>query len=84
MGYLRIMLGITACTYLFDNGPWMDYCKAWQTLFPIKKANSRSAKILVESLPLLKLLCKVILSTKMKCFSGKSMQDILPWDGYIT
>jgi hypothetical protein len=80
MGYLRVMLGIAACKYIFGNGPWIEYCKAWETLFPIKRANATSAKILLESMPLLKILCQVILSTKMNCFSGKSLQEILPWE----
>ena len=34
----------------------------------------------MESLPLLYHLCKTILNTKMTCFSGKSLQDIIPWN----
>ena len=80
MGYLRIMLGIISCDIVFGNGPWDDYRKVWQLLYPIKTAKKESADIVIESLSLLEVLAKVILNTKMNCFLGKSLQEILPWD----
>jgi len=78
MGYLRILLGIAACRNAFGNGPWDDYSKVWQLLFPVNNARAESARIVLESLPLLPLLSNAILNTKMDCFSGKSLREILP------
>lgn len=80
MGYIRILLGITACRLILGSGPWDDYSRVFQTLFPIKIAKPESAKIAAESLPLLPLLCNAILNTKMDCFAGKTLQEVLPWD----
>jgi hypothetical protein len=80
MGYLRVMLGIEACNTVFGNGPWLDYRKVWQSLFPLNLCRAKSYKIIMESIPILTLLCKCILTTKMACFSNQSLQEILPWD----
>ena len=69
----RIMLSIMACRTVLGDGPWNDYDKALDTLFPLKMAQPKAAKIIMESQPLLGLICKVILNTKMACFSGKSL-----------
>ena len=74
------MLGLTACETILGKGPWIDYRKAWQILFPVEMARGKSLKVLSESLPLLKPLCKAIIDTKMNCFAGKSLRDIIPWD----
>ena len=76
----RVMLGLIACETVLGKGPWIDYQKAWEILFPLRRAHSKSANILSESLPLLKPLCKAIVNTKMSCFAGNSLQDLIPWD----
>jgi hypothetical protein len=80
MGYLRVMLAIMACRTELGNGPWDDYREVWESLFPISMASLNSSKIIMESLPLLPLLSNAIVNTKMDCFSGKSLKDILPWE----
>ena len=74
------MLSIMACRTVLGDGPWNDYDKALDTLFPLTMAQPKVAEIITESQPLFGLLCKVILNTKMDCFSGKSLLQILPWD----
>ena len=80
IGWSRIMLGIAACRTVLGGGPWNDYDRALDTLFPLEMAQPKSAKIIMESQPLLGFLCKTILNTKMDCFSGRSLIEILPWD----
>lgn len=76
----RVMLGLTACETVLGNGPWTDYRKAWQTLFPLERARGKSANILAESLPLFEPLCKAIINSHMECFNGKSLREIIPWE----
>jgi hypothetical protein len=81
MGYLRVLLGLSACKMAFGKGPWDDYARVWQNvLYPLHAAKAESARIVTESIPLLPIICKAISKTKMSAFSGKSLEDILPWN----
>lgn len=80
IGWSRIMLGITACRIVLGDGPWNDYDNVLRLLFPLKIAQPKTARIIVDSQPLLEVICKAILYTKMSCFSGKSLSEILPWE----
>jgi hypothetical protein len=80
MGYLRVMIGLAACKMAFGDGPWNDFCKIWQLLYPIDSTRAESAAIVEESLPLLTPICNVISKTKMNAFLGNSLEQLLPWD----
>jgi hypothetical protein len=79
MAYLRVMLGLTACKVGLGNGPWEDFARAWQLRYQIQDANTESIRIILETMPLLPEISRTISNTKMNAFSGKSLNEILPW-----
>jgi hypothetical protein len=78
--YLRVMTGLAACKMAFGNGPWDDFGKVWQLLYPVDATRAEPATIVEESLPLLTSICKAISKTKMNAFLGNSLEQILPWE----
>ena len=80
MAFLRVMMGLTFCKMAFGSGPWDDFMRVWQALYPIDATSAEPATIARESLPILPAICKAISNTKMKAFLGSSLNQILPWD----
>jgi hypothetical protein len=80
MSYLRVMLGLAACKAGLGSGPWEDFARVWQLLYPLREANSESTRVIMESMPLLPAICRAVSNTKMQSFSGKSLNEILPWN----
>ncbi len=78
MGYLRVLVGTTACRLAFGTGPWDDFARAWQRLYPLSFAGFDSAGVVSESIPLLEKICMAVSRTKMKAFRGNSLEQILP------
>ncbi len=78
MGYLRVLMGTTACRLAFGAGPWDEFASAWQRLYPLSSAGFDSARVVRESTPLLEKICNAISKTKMKSFRGNSLEQILP------
>jgi hypothetical protein len=80
MAFLRVMIGLTFCKMAFGSGPWDDFMRVWQLLYPVNATRAEPAAIANESLPLLPAICKAISNTKMNSFLGNSLNQILPWD----
>jgi hypothetical protein len=80
MPYLRVMTGLVFCKLFFGSGPWNDFQRIWEILYPINASRAESYSIAKESLPLLESICKAISTTKMQCFLGNSLNQILPVD----
>lgn len=78
MAYLRVMTGLTFCKLFFGPGPWDDFKRTWDLLYPINASRAESASIAQESLPLLNNICKSISTRKMDSFLGNSLNQILP------
>ena len=78
MAYLRVMSGFAFCKLFYGPGPWDDFKRIWDLLYPINASRGESASIAQESLPLLEHICKSISTTKMDSFLGNSLNQILP------
>jgi len=78
MAYLRVMTGLTYCKLFFGVGPWDDFKRIWQNLYPIDASRGESLSIACESLPFLEPICKAVSTTKMASFLGNSLNQILP------
>lgn len=78
MGYLRVLMGTTACRCVFGAGPWDDLASAWKRLYPLDSASFDSARVVSDSIPMLERICRAVSKTKMNAFRGKSLEQILP------
>jgi hypothetical protein len=78
MAYLRVMTGIVFCKLFFGSGPWDDFRRIWQLLYPIDASRGEASSIARESLPLLENICKAVSTRKMDSFLGNSLNQILP------
>jgi hypothetical protein len=80
-GILRLMVGIQALKIVYGStGPWHDLDRVLRILYPINAGGAEASKVITDSIPLLPAICKAISRTKMKAFSGKSLDMLLPWD----
>jgi hypothetical protein len=79
-GIIRLMLGISACKIAYGRGPWDDLDKILSILYPISAGGAEASKVITDSIPLLPVICNAISRTKMKAFSGKSLDMLVPWD----
>jgi len=78
-GYLRIRCSIESAKFaLGTHGPWTDFERTLEILYPISLASGRSAQIINESLPLLPSICKALATTKLTSLGGKSFEQIYP------
>ena len=50
MAFLRVMMGLTFCKMAFGSGPWDDFMRVWQALYPIDATSAEPATIARESL----------------------------------
>jgi hypothetical protein len=76
MGYLRIMHGLAACKLAFGKGPWDEYARAIDLLYPTKLASPMALRIVSQSMPIIPLISKTLSMTKMKCFGDRSLDDL--------
>jgi hypothetical protein len=81
MGYMRIRSNIESCRLALGRGPWDQLERALEILYPVSLANSHSAGIIRESLPILPNLCRALAKTKLASFRGKSFEDMFPMNG---
>jgi hypothetical protein len=80
-GILRLMVGIQALKIVYGStGPWHDLDRVLRILYPINAGGAEASKVITDSIALLPAICKAISGTKMKAFSGKSLDMLLPWD----
>lgn len=79
-GYIRMMMGLMACKLAFGYGPWDDVARVWDILYPVRLAPPESVRITNDSIALLPAICKAMSRTKIKAFSEKSLEELLPWN----
>ncbi len=78
-GYLRIRCAIESSKLaLGARGPWTDFEKTLEILYPVSLASERVAHIINESLPLLPSICKALATTKLTSFAGRSFEQMYP------
>ena len=79
-GIIRLMLGISALKIVYGRGPWDDFDRVLRILYPISDSRGEASKVISDSIPLLPSICNAISKTKMKAFSGRSLDMLLPWN----
>lgn len=78
MGYLRIRSNIASCRMALGRGPWDQLERALEILYPISLAPTWSARLIRESLPLLPTICKALGWARLRCFGGRSFEEMAP------
>jgi hypothetical protein len=77
ISYLRVMLGVEMCRRFYGMGPWDELASAWQQLYPVRRAPVLSEGIVTAALPLLPRIVDTALLTRMPCFQGKSLAELV-------
>jgi hypothetical protein len=78
MGYLRIRSNIMSCRLFLGRGPWDQLERAINILYPIQLAPYNSRQVIIESLPILPNICRALSMTRMRCFGGRSFEQMCP------
>jgi len=78
MGYLRIRCNIMSCRLVLGKGPWDQLEKAIEILYPVHLAPDNSRRVIMESLPILPNICRALSATRMRCFGGRTFEQLCP------
>jgi hypothetical protein len=78
--YLRVLMHTTICKIVLGpDGPWTDFEKAWEILYPAIQ-NHKDYWLIKESKEILDEICKAILFTKMKSFNNQALTEFVPFN----
>ncbi|MEO8450179.1 MAG: hypothetical protein ABI647_10340 [Gemmatimonadota bacterium] len=77
MCYLRILLGIEMCRLAWGSGPWDELGETWRTLYPPESAPGASRAAIAASIPLLPVVARLTLATRMRAFRDRPFTDVI-------
>jgi hypothetical protein len=77
ISYVRVLLGIEMCRRFYGMGPWDELATAWEHLYPLASASQVSDVLVRGVLPLLPEIVDAALLTRLPCFRGKSLAELI-------
>jgi len=77
ISYLRVLLGVEMCRRFYGMGPWDELAGAWDQLYPIRDAPQFAGPVVKAVIPLLPRIVDVALLTRMPCFRGKTLAELV-------
>jgi hypothetical protein len=77
ISYLRVLLGVEMCRLAYGSGPWDGLAIAWMSTHDYRLCDIPTRAIITDSLPILPLISKILLTLEMRCFSNRSLANII-------
>ena len=77
MNFLRVLLGVQMCRYLYGEGPWDTLELSWTAKHRLDSAPHEARAIVQDSLAILDAVVPAALDTPMRAFKGRSLRAIV-------
>ena len=77
ISFLRVLLGVEMCRKFYGRGPWDELAGNWHEFYPLREAPSLSGALVTTILPLLPHIVDAALLTRMSCFRGKHLAELV-------
>lgn len=77
ISFLRVLLGVEMCRKFYGRGPWDELAANWHEFYPLREAPSLSGALVTTILPLLPHIVDAALLTRMSCFRGKHLAELV-------
>jgi hypothetical protein len=78
--YLRFLLSVEWCRFLWGRGDWDAWCEEWESFYPIKLADKASAEIIAEAKKHLPAIARVTITTRFKKLGRKALTSLFDMD----
>lgn len=78
--YLRFLISVEWCRFLWGRGDWDEWCEEWDTFYPVENADKVTKEIILQAKKILPNVARATITTRFKKLNNKNISSLFDMD----